>query len=520
MNPPFSSPQKQSEATQTLVAPHHQVSPVQILHKQQISQTTYSCLEEWAPEILEGYEVFLVEPVPREQQYDRATISTATRAPNKRVEPQSSVAYQNYATNNVKAQVLPVASTAQVHQQQHPATSRNTLGCAPTGSIQHQSSAPYQGHAFMDSEAQVSPIEPTQRVHQQKHTPASANPPGCVPNKSFEPQSSALYQGHASNVKVQTSPVEPALRVHQQHQTANFTPLSGRVPNNSTQVQPSAPQKKQTSRTHEDHQVLPIGVTPQEQQQQHMAGAVKVTGHVPNKKRIRRKSSSRCGTLKGPPVSAVGVASQEQQLQETATTTGLANVPGHVSNRRDHAQSSSHFEEWKAKSLRGPVKTTKPVNTPATPEMKDNQAKGINEPVGTEELLAEQPGKTVSLQAKTNLVDDDCYRQQGESRVEGVSAGIDVPIQSSNITNIPVPSTLESTKKKHNERRSKQVKRVNQEVIYAAPNGIHFDQGELRNLAYGINLEGKDKVYFLPCFIDDPWKGMKPTPAVYPTCGI
>ncbi|KAL3456351.1 hypothetical protein BJX64DRAFT_270825 [Aspergillus heterothallicus] len=39
----------------------------------------------------------------------------------------------------------------------------------------------------------------------------------------------------------------------------------------------------------------------------------------------------------------------------------------------------------------------------------------------------------------------------------------------------------------------------------------------MENMARGNKVEGRDSVYFLPCFIEDPWKGMEPVRAVHPT---
>lgn len=53
-------------------------------------------------------------------------------------------------------------------------------------------------------------------------------------------------------------------------------------------------------------------------------------------------------------------------------------------------------------------------------------------------------------------------------------------------------------------------------LAYEAPNGTLFNAVEMRTLALGLKLRNHDKVYFLPCFIEDPWKGLKPTPSIRP----
>ncbi|KAL2852746.1 hypothetical protein BJX68DRAFT_234706 [Aspergillus pseudodeflectus] len=54
------------------------------------------------------------------------------------------------------------------------------------------------------------------------------------------------------------------------------------------------------------------------------------------------------------------------------------------------------------------------------------------------------------------------------------------------------------------------------EYAYIAPSGTGFTLTELGNLRIGVKLGGPDKVYFLPCFIEDPWSGMEPSRAVQP----
>lgn len=45
---------------------------------------------------------------------------------------------------------------------------------------------------------------------------------------------------------------------------------------------------------------------------------------------------------------------------------------------------------------------------------------------------------------------------------------------------------------------------------YTAPNGTHLRAGELRQLSNGVKRPDRDRVYFRPSFVEDPWKGVKP----------
>ncbi|PTU21300.1 hypothetical protein P175DRAFT_0500202 [Aspergillus ochraceoroseus IBT 24754] len=46
-----------------------------------------------------------------------------------------------------------------------------------------------------------------------------------------------------------------------------------------------------------------------------------------------------------------------------------------------------------------------------------------------------------------------------------------------------------------------------------APNGSLISKEELVKLSAGLRLDNTDTVYFLPSFIEEPWKGMKAVPA-------
>ncbi|KAI9043707.1 uncharacterized protein KD926_003057 [Aspergillus affinis] len=45
---------------------------------------------------------------------------------------------------------------------------------------------------------------------------------------------------------------------------------------------------------------------------------------------------------------------------------------------------------------------------------------------------------------------------------------------------------------------------------YTAPNGTHLRKNELHNLSRGVKILNKDTAYFLPSFVEDPWKDVKP----------
>ncbi|KAL6240048.1 hypothetical protein BDW75DRAFT_1621 [Aspergillus navahoensis] len=59
--------------------------------------------------------------------------------------------------------------------------------------------------------------------------------------------------------------------------------------------------------------------------------------------------------------------------------------------------------------------------------------------------------------------------------------------------------------------------RLREPAVYTALNGTQFGMGELRRLAHGVRIIGNVKVYFIPCFIEDPWRDVKPVPCIRPS---
>ncbi|KAL4765429.1 uncharacterized protein BDW70DRAFT_127709 [Aspergillus foveolatus] len=66
------------------------------------------------------------------------------------------------------------------------------------------------------------------------------------------------------------------------------------------------------------------------------------------------------------------------------------------------------------------------------------------------------------------------------------------------------------------ERKQRSRERPREQAMYTAQNGTRFGADELRRLAHGVKISGNVKVYFIPCFIGDPWKDVKPVPCIRP----
>ncbi|KAL5043763.1 hypothetical protein BDW71DRAFT_216144 [Aspergillus fruticulosus] len=66
------------------------------------------------------------------------------------------------------------------------------------------------------------------------------------------------------------------------------------------------------------------------------------------------------------------------------------------------------------------------------------------------------------------------------------------------------------------ERQQRPRERAHEQAVYMAPNGTQFGVNELRRLAHGLRVSGNVKVFFIPCFIEDPWRDVEPVPCIRP----
>ncbi|KAL4921891.1 hypothetical protein BDW62DRAFT_197589 [Aspergillus aurantiobrunneus] len=220
------------------------------------------------------------------------------------------------------------------------------------------------------------------------------------------------------------------------------------------------------------------------------------------------------------------VQQQQQQPPQTQTqprpqphATTPANVQGRMPNRRSQVRSSSLFEEWKAKALRSPVKA----------QEADDETRGGTASGDAKGPLGEHSEKAGNICAKAKPGNDARGRQPEASKPGSVNEEIRVSTPSSVNTNDPIINPATTVRKRASKRGRKQgnperlqhslerqqgsIERDQALAVYTSPNGTRIGKAELRNLALGIKLKGKDKVYFLPCFIENPWVNLKPVPA-------
>ncbi|KAL4782419.1 hypothetical protein BJX76DRAFT_349404 [Aspergillus varians] len=221
---------------------------------------------------------------------------------------------------------------------------------------------------------------------------------------------------------------------------------------------------------------------------------------------------------------------QSQSRPQLHATTPVK-IQGRIPNRRSQVRSSSLFEEWKAKALRNSVQTTEPdVSSTGTQKGNYNKPEESTTSNDFRGSLRMSSDKAADIRAKTRLVNDGCGRQSEASKTGNVSEESHIPTPLSGNTSGPAINAATSTRKKGSRRGRKQCDPENQQrsrehpqhskereqSAYTAPNGTRIGGDELRNLAVGFKLKRNDKAYFLPCFIEDPWKDLKHLPSIRP----
>ncbi|KAL4870971.1 hypothetical protein BDV12DRAFT_194888 [Aspergillus spectabilis] len=220
-------------------------------------------------------------------------------------------------------------------------------------------------------------------------------------------------------------------------------------------------------------------------------------------------------------------AAQVQQQQQAPRTINPANVQSRMPTRRSQARSSSLFEEWKAQALRSPDKVKgSDASSSVTTKGNNNKNEESTAPVEARGPLGEHSDKTVNTQVKTKPTNGGRGQQPEANKTGSVSTETHPPASAANNTNDPVANPTATTKKKNTKRGRANTRQSGRErpqfsrerepepPAYTSPNGTRLSKDELRKSALGVRLEGDLKVYFLPCFIEDPWKGLQPVPAI------
>ncbi|KAL4935857.1 hypothetical protein BDV06DRAFT_217110 [Aspergillus oleicola] len=210
-----------------------------------------------------------------------------------------------------------------------------------------------------------------------------------------------------------------------------------------------------------------------------------------------------------------------------------------IPNKRNQARSSSLFEEWKAKALRSPdkEKTTEAdaplvaANAPKTNRGRGRTGKStVSGDVRV--LLGEHSDNTVNIRSKTKessvSIGLAVVPKEDNGQVEEPAFTPIVDHEAATKNN-PVRRGRPDRQRCEWERqdtRGRQRSLERQELYrgrslerkpYTAPNGTLLGADELRKLALGTILKGTDKVYFIPCFIEDPWRGLTPVPSIRPS---
>ncbi|KAH8424067.1 uncharacterized protein LDX57_001824 [Aspergillus melleus] len=190
-------------------------------------------------------------------------------------------------------------------------------------------------------------------------------------------------------------------------------------------------------------------------------------------------------------------------------------------HRRLKNRSSSLFEEWKAQAARNEMAN----ETIPLKENKEHQAADIrdtnrlsdNRPV----IMSNNRKAPSSLgEAKKNISAQTASRSEVRSsnrrRNNSEPANPNPPMVSGTKTTPKVASEPKKSGGNQHAPRTEKKPMGNQlaphpEVGgYTAPNGNHLRKGELNKLANGVKVPNGDKAYFLPSFVENPWKDVVP----------
>ncbi|KAL4879700.1 hypothetical protein BJY04DRAFT_220038 [Aspergillus karnatakaensis] len=149
------------------------------------------------------------------------------------------------------------------------------------------------------------------------------------------------------------------------------------------------------------------------------------------------------------------------------------------------------------------------------PEAKTTQAQG---------LLSQLPNKTVNSVGGSKPTDAGCDQrpQASEGGVVCIATqpltqiirNTDAPTTDGNVTinkrdskkgsvNTGIKQSDRGPHKRFHER-------VPEPVVYTAPNGTQFTSNDLKRFGLGVTMNGGLKVFFFPCFIEDPWENLRP----------
>ncbi|KAL4931193.1 uncharacterized protein BDV17DRAFT_289180 [Aspergillus undulatus] len=445
----------------------------QMVHKKQISKQEYSLREEWAPETVKAYQVSPVEPVQRQHQHQTQG--------------------QNQTQAQHHAQALP----------------------------------------------QVNP-----------HSQAR------IPNKRSQPRSSSLFEewkakALRSPTKEKTEPGEPGvLSTAESKANRNKDKLEESITSGDVRVLLGEHSEKTVSIRGKPKKPG-VGVSPapaaaskaRNNVNEGGATSVDATGSLPE--HSARTVNAQMET-KEPGVTSPAVSNDNSSKHSGSITTGHSTGPSSKDNSKNEGTStvSGGSRRSRTKSLGKAsvrAKSREPGTASAAAPKKGNDDKGSTAAVVARQMLGECSDQAANVGPKTKPAGNDHSQQPEASRASNVKEeSYACAPPSDNVAppavNLETNTTSEPPRRgrtsqpqrcewerQYSRGRQRSLERDNhfraqslERTPYMAPSGILLGVDDLRKLALGTMFKGKDKVYFIPSFIEDPWKGLKPVPSIRP----
>ncbi|KAL2800697.1 hypothetical protein BJX66DRAFT_97858 [Aspergillus keveii] len=559
-----SSPRRQSAASQTanINAAAHQVVPKQI--KKIISKDEYLMREEWAPDTINEYQMIVDEPSvipmpppkspprlqqqqrpkrPQRQQQQTHTVSNMHgqgRGPNRRMQSQarSSSMFEEWkarssvtpdqAKGDDKNKEIDGNSTASLqgdHKPDHsaalnvPDNLKETSVASTVSSPKHNK--PNSNGAPAVSENTVKQASPTPVAS--SHGPNKTG--GGAASGDDKVKESSVTPAASSQPPKTKGRAAPVVENNKVKETSVNLTNSSQVPKTEGGAAPITKDDKG-----ESSHVAP----PSASKARHRRGSSAASGVVNKVKGTRAVPTSSSQAPK-----TDGGAAPVAKANKVNGTDGAPVPLSRIKHKRDGSAASINSSKTKGggatsaassqadnkAEVNAPIIGEKNVERAGVASTALPQVNSITEKSpASVNAAADHPDKAVENQIEPNPTCDVQFHQQKPEKLAGGPAEIHAPAPSSSVTSTASANPTRGTRKRANKKglmidkqddKSRPQERV-PEYAYTAPSGSGFTLRELGNLKVGVKLDGPDKVYFLPSFIEDPWRGMEPSRAVQP----
>ncbi|KAL2854931.1 hypothetical protein BJY01DRAFT_243383 [Aspergillus pseudoustus] len=536
-----SSPCRHPGATQTARtnASTHPFLPTQPPKKTTLPRKEYRVFEEWAPESIGNYEMAVDKPVvdpvspPKTtqrvqrqhhlQQKANSVANTQGRDSNRRIQTQarSSEMFEEWKSKALVGPAAGVGSSTRVLLRRDDKVKRaDVASTAPppqeSNGIDHSDTSAVPDNRVQ--ETSVAPPTSLQGNNETGHRTVSNIPRNDTTKTG---RTSTAFSKEATRSKSSSVPVHED---NMANEPSAAPPTSSPVP--KAEGSSTAPVAR-ANKAKKDNVTSVSSANPK-----HKRGG-SAASRISNKK-VNETNVAHIVSLKSrhkPGNSgASGISNNKVKGIDAVASTSLPQVDNHSGHRP---------------SIVGDNKTeTAGVTSISSPEV-DNKSEEGSAPANAIGPLEERSDEPVKAEVEPKSTCDVQVHRQELKQPGDASAGTNTPLKPPNITNCylpnpetPVtapsskvtetsaPNSLNLTRKKTSKRGRGDEKqggqehlthsreRVQQKADYTAPNGTNFSRRQLAGLERGNKLQGMDKVYFIPCFIEDPWEGMGPIRAV------